>query len=148
MGGRKKLAPLSTEEWVAEHIEGKDEGTRSGAAALMEILREAGLDWNVASTQGSIYTMVVSPAGKSYPFFLTKAGRCQIGFAWTKTVAALQGEEPRRRYWQRFRDAVGGLSSDNYRSGIPWFAVEKLADPECAERFRTVALEFLADCRG
>lgn len=147
VGARQKLDPISMNDWLEKFIAPKGPAMTSGAKALMSIFAKYSTEHDVASTQGSIYSRVLTGDGKSaYPFFLTKAGRCQIAFGWTTRVKSLELEDNRRAWYNRFAEAVGGLSNENL-TGFPSFTLDKLNDTESLERFDQVARDFLEECR-
>lgn len=119
----------------------------SGAQALIDLFTQCNVEHDVASTQGSIFSRVMTGDGKTaYPFFLTKPGRCQIAFGWTTRVKSLEPEETRRVWYNRFSEAVGGLSNGNL-TGFPSFTLDKLSDTESLTKFERVAKDFIAECR-
>lgn len=147
-GNRSKLAPLLPDQWLTTHIAPQGTQCMAGAKLLLKVIEEAKAEYGVASTQGSIYACITSPSSKnSYPFFLTKQGKCQLGFGWITAAPALEPLEIRQAFYNRFKEAVGDLSNENYKTGFPSFPLEKLADPQCAERFRKVARDFMDACR-
>ncbi len=146
-GARQKLEPICMADWLDKFIMPKGPKVMAGTRALVDIFAKSNAEHDVASTQGSIFTRVLTADGKSaYPFFLTKAGRCQIAFGWTTRVKSLEPEESRRAWYNRFVEAVGGLSNENL-SGFPSFTLEKLDDEERLRRFELVAREFIQECR-
>jgi hypothetical protein len=148
IGGRPKLDPITIDDWLNKHIAPRGETVMQGAAALLQQFKDLDLEVSVASTQGSIFSRVKTTDGKNtYPLFLTKAGKCQIGFGWVTASSELASEEKRQEYYNAFSDAVGGLSGENFMTGFPSFPLERLASPEVTQRFRRVASEFVAACR-
>lgn len=146
-GSRQKLDPIDIDSWMEKFIKPKGEAAMLGAHSLIRIFAECNVDHGVASTQGSIFAKVTTGEGKSaYPFFLTKWGRCQISFGWTTRVKSLELEDSRRDWYERFSEAVGGLSNENL-TGFPSFTLDKLSDSECLNKFDLVAREFIAECR-
>jgi hypothetical protein len=147
VAARQKLEPISMQEWLERFIRPKGAAMLSGANSLMEIFAKCNAEHDVASTQGSIFSRVLTGEGKTaYPFFLTKVGRCQIAFGWTTRVKSLESEESRRGWYNRFSEAVGGLSNENL-TGFPSFQLDRLVDNECLAKFELVASEFIAECR-
>lgn len=146
-GSRVKLDPITIDDWLTKHIEPKGKQVLAGAHALIDIYSQQNTDYDVASTQGSIYALVMTGEGKTaYPFFLTKHGRCQIAFGWTTRVKGLESEDNRHSWYNRFVDAVGPLSNENI-SGFPSFTLDKLSDAACLKKFQEVAADFIAECR-
>ncbi len=144
-GMRSALEPITQEEWVKRHIAPKGDKCLKGAEILLDMLHSLGAETDVASTQGSIYTRVLSPQGKAnYPIFMTK-GRVQIGFGWIGASSVFESNDARESFFQRFDAAIGPLSTKNIR-GFPSFPLERLGNIEQQIAFRKVVEDFLAAC--
>ena len=89
---------------------------------------------------------LTAPNGRScYPFFILKNGTVQVAFGYVIGAPALATEEARRRFYDRFTETVGPLSTPKI-DGFPSFPLERLADPQGMEAFRHVASDFIAAC--
>jgi len=147
-GSRPKLAPVTLDQWIAGNITQHGANAIAGSQVFLDLLRNTGAEFDVASTQGSIYSRVQTTTGKNcYPMFLTKAGKVQLGFGWITASEALDSEEARFAFYERFRDAVGDLSNENFKTGFPSFPVERLVDTALVDRLRPVVGEFVAACK-
>lgn len=147
-GSRPKLDPMSVDAWIEKHIAPKGAAALSGAKALLEVMRELSDEVDVASTQGSIYARIHGKDGKkSYPFFLVRGGAGQVGFGWLGGSRVFDDQHVRKRFYDRFNDAIGPLTTSNLQ-GFPAFALDRLTDPARLEAFREVAREFVAACRA
>lgn len=144
---RQKLEPISMVDWLEKFIKPKGVKVMAGARALMDIFEMCNAEHDVASTQGSIFARVITGEGHAaYPFFLRKNGRCEIAFGWTTRVKSLGPEENRKAWYNRFSEAVGGLSNENL-SGFPSFTLDKLNDEDSLAKFKLVAQEFISECK-
>jgi len=147
-GVRPKLEAISMEDWLTRHIEPHGVPTLRGGQALIDVVRDLVDEVAVASTQGSIYARITGKEGRSsYPFFLTRGGKAQIGFGWLGGSPALADEGERKRFYDRFNASVGPLSRTNLK-GFPGFPPERLNDAERLRAFREVARDFVAACRA
>jgi hypothetical protein len=145
-GAKPKLEPITIDAWFRQHIAPQGVDVLRGAEALLDVMRTMTPEIEVASTQGSIYCRIPNNAGKwSYPFFLLKNGTAQIGFGSLTGSAALQSEEARMSFYERFSAVVGPLSTRNLK-GFPSFALARLAEDRRSAAFRKVAEEFCAAC--
>ena len=147
-GGRPRLEPISVDDWLEKHIAPRGPQVLNGARSMLEVMRALVDEVDVASTQGSIYARLPRKNGKStYPFFLVRGGAGQIGFGWLGGSPALEGDTERKRFYDKFSEAVGPLTTTNLH-GFPAFALDRLTDPRRLEVFRTVAREFVDACRA
>ena len=147
-GTRPALAPITREEWINKHIVPRGDKVLKGARALLDIMEAMSSEVDVASTQGSLYSRIMSSTGRpTYPLFLLKNGTAQIAFGYVLASPALESDEARRNFYEKFTKAVGPLSTPNI-GGFPSFPVERLLEQEKLADFRKVAEEYCSACRA
>jgi hypothetical protein len=71
-----------------------------------------------------------------------------VGFGLLGGSPAFESESERKRFYDRFNEVVGPLTTTNYLKGFPAFPLDLLHDATRLEAFRAVAREFVAACRA
>jgi hypothetical protein len=147
-GVRPRLEPIDIDSWIALNIAPRGEAVLRAARAVLEVFRASGVETGVPSTQGSIFSHLTAPNGRScYPLFILKNGSVQIAFGYAMTAPGLLSDQVRRSFYDRFVAAVGPLSTPKI-DGYPSFPLERLSDPKRLEAFREVASAFFAVCKA
>ena len=145
--GRKKLEPISMDDWIAKHLAPRGNEVLSASHTYLETVKALGAEIAVASTQGSIVTSwITEDKGKTYPVFLTSAARVAIGFGWVSSRPALRDETIRSEFLSRVDSVVGGLSTQNV-NGHPSFPVNQLNDPQTLSQFQSILGELVTLAR-
>ncbi len=146
-GVRPPLEPISVEEWLEQRIAPIGTAFLAGANEALRVLSAEGCETVIPPSHGWINFCIPGPTGKaSNAFYLTASGNIQIGFGSLGGAPSLKSEDERRRFYERFVEAVGSLSTKNLK-GFPAFPVERLSDPMVLAKFNGVAKDYLSACR-
>lgn len=138
--------PLTADEWIETYIAPRGAEILSGFKQALSLIEGLGGEYSVTSSQGSIITYLSLGRGtKTYPLSLLKNGTASINFGYLESRLS---EETRREFFDRFNEAVGPLSTNNYRSGFPAFPLELLTDPRKVEAFGKVARDWFDAARS
>lgn len=75
-------------------------------------------------------------------------GSIQIAFGYVVSAPALATEQVRHRYYERFAEAIGPLSTPYKENGFPSFPADRLNDEAKRKSGLGVAQAFSAACKG
>ncbi len=140
---RPKLEPISLDDWVTSHMDVLGPDTAAGVKNHLDLMKHLGAEISVTPGQSSVYANVIGEDGKMLsPMFLLKNGTISLNFGWTYSRPGLADEAVRQNLFQRFSDAVGGLSTANIK-GHPAFPASRLSDPAAAKDYEALATEFV-----
>lgn len=150
-GAAEGAAPadaLDIEGWLARFIAPQGTEVLALARKVLAVFAANRAEMSVASTQGSIVSYLKAVNGRQcYPLLLLKNGTVQVALGWVVASPALAPDAARQRFYDRFTQAVGKLSTPRI-DGYPSFPLLALADPGRLQAFEKVAHDFYSACRA
>ncbi len=132
------LPQISIEEWIEQKIVPQGSELVDGIKHCLEIVRRLNGSISIRPNQGPIVGSIMINDGRTIlPIWIKMRGNVAIAFDRIYQRPGLENENTRQRFFDRFVDAVGPLSSNNLKGG-PSFRVEQLNDPTRAQAFESV----------
>jgi hypothetical protein len=147
-GERTALPAISVDEWIDTYLARRGEAVLVGAHELVAAVGSLVDGVVVAQQHGWLDFQVGNPQKRaSHVFYALSAGILQIGFGSLGAAASKFDDALRERFYARFNEAIGPLSTKNLR-GAPAFPLDRLADPAKREAFLAIARDFVGVCRS